>query len=365
MTLMALIFRCAVLFALVSVGFPRATSAEVVSREKFSVSGWSTDAWFEDGSYSHCTAAADFDHGTSLIFGISRGSYLVSLASLAWQLDLEKSYPVELAVDSSWQMTGEANAFVKGGIYGVVVSIGRNSVAVSALKNGSQLWVQAQSGRFGFRLKGSRAAIEAIEACDTRYAYASGSSRRESPFAAPSSQRSNPFSANSDEESALPFLESAHKRPRPIITREEFEAILEKAAGEELIVTEVDREDRGFADYIGGKGDGIFTLYREEETSDRLTETVLDDIIRPIEDECAGRIASGRTMRENINGLSVHQGFSACDFGDKVAYFGISIIDFGATASIYITFSLGDNGSGHEFDARIANFLLEFAREDN
>ena len=338
--------------------FSGSAAAEVISVETFKIGDWHGNAWQDAGTFSHCTIAADYKSGITLMFTLTPSGYGVSLINPEWDLEIDESYPITMEVDDLWRSLSEATAYVDT-YDGIIAFIGFNDAAISALRNGLRLRVLASSDAFTFRLDGTKRAFEALDQCSQRHFREARTPTRTNPFAQ-QRDRSVDLAATSGDEP------KEFRISNPELTLDDYKDLV-AAIISEASVEKTSPDYQSVADYVASHEDGWFSLYWEETTETRTSDKVFDDVVSHLGLGCEGQFASGRDTALRYGPVSLQRGFAACgasEPGEDSVYLAITLLDYGDTGSVFVTVPIGeDSAPANEFNVELLSFLKDIVED--
>lgn len=121
--------------------------------------GWTT----EQGAFSHCSVAAEYVHGNTLMFSVnSDASVSVGVVSPSDTFNVNESFPVALFVDRRAPFYGNATAIDPRF---AVLNIADLDRALDSFRRGQLLVIQSKFGEVPFDLTGTSKALAAVYQC--------------------------------------------------------------------------------------------------------------------------------------------------------------------------------------------------------
>lgn len=155
--------RFLVTFALYA-AFVSLAVAEEIPGTSIKYGNWSGAGWTNDqGTFSHCSVAAEYVHGNTLIFSVnSDASVSVGVVSPSDTFMTNESFPVALFVDRRAPFYGNATAI---DARFAVLNIADFDRALDSFRRGQLLLIQSKFGEVPFDLTGTSRALAAVYQC--------------------------------------------------------------------------------------------------------------------------------------------------------------------------------------------------------
>ena len=156
------VYGLAVLLAAAVTGLPAAAQAP---GRKIDVGGWTVaDDRETDASFVSCTAEYVWDDRSaiSLIKTLQYNAILLNQPTA--RLVTERKYPVSIQVDTNAQILAMAGAVDAAR---AIIPIEDPATMFAQISAGNTIWIQIDEIDYTISLKGSAAALKALEACYT------------------------------------------------------------------------------------------------------------------------------------------------------------------------------------------------------
>lgn len=289
------------------------------------VAGWdhafaaklpSSGEWF-------CSVSAPYTSGIRLTISRQGYGYSLDFDKPEWSLEDKATYYVTLRVDDLWHARMKALAIEST----LIVPLFLDAEALSALRRGSLLTLEAEAETFLFQLENEAATLDRLESCYRKRLPKEASDYR-NPFAA----AQNPFKVQ-------PRGQQAARSP----------TAMKPAKLEEILrgATTLDfRADHASdftpsADLVYVLDGYLFGQYREQSVAGGTLDTVFTLTLASMQQACTGRAVSGRYPGRENELAKLRRGFISCDEEDFFA--DVLVLASGDFAMTFVTSSSLDD----------------------
>ncbi|HMA15296.1 MAG TPA: hypothetical protein VKP12_10955, partial [Kiloniellaceae bacterium] len=132
-----------------------------------------------------CSVSASYKSGIRLTISRDHSGYSLDFQKAEWSLEDKATYPVILSIDDLWRARREGLAVGTT----LVVPLLLDAEALSALRRGMLLSLEAEAETFQFELRNEAATLDRLESCYRERLSKEAAATYRSPFAA----AQNPF----------------------------------------------------------------------------------------------------------------------------------------------------------------------------
>lgn len=250
----------------------------------------------------HCYVSAAYNSGITLqIWRTDRG-YRLAFEKPEWSLEKDAVYDVTLSIDDLWQSQLAAGAVAEA----IVIPLGLDDEALSALRRGRVLTLQAAAETFRFELEREAATLDRLESCYRKRLTKEAAAAYRNPFAA----AQNPFKTR-------PRVGTLSGTPT-VMKSADLERLFYRATGMEFRVEQAS----GFtpaADLVYFLGDYLYGHYWEQAIEAGGLDHVLSLTLASMQTDCSGRAVSGRIPGRENDLAKLRRGFVTCEADDFFA----------------------------------------------
>lgn len=303
------------------------------------VGGWRGGSGTDNSAnYQFCSVGKQRSDGIIVILRWGDEGLGFALSDRSWSLEEGAQSVISASIDQLWRgsITGKAYS-----TDGVDFHIGHDETAVNAFRRGSILTLKIAGGLHRFDLSGSNLAIGSLQDCHAE----SVASRSEQTELARAPEQVTPDPSS-----------EYRKREQPILSAGQVSAIFAEHVSVPLTVEARYSGLRYHYNISAPQAPGhVSGIYIEVDTGDSLTNEIMAGYLADSERTCPGTFVSDTERSVPVGSSTLLRAFAICDSGPIRVYEGLTILNLGPFALVYI---ISSDERGLDYAAAIGDDMV-------